>query len=239
MLTLAIDTATAATTVAVVSSDGAIRCEAESIDARGHAEVMSPLISTVLKEAAVSAANLDLVCCGVGPGPFTGLRVGIATAIAIGQARDLPVVGACSLDVIARRAARDAAVPVTVLTRARRAELCWASYDDAGHRIAGPLIRSERDLTVSGRAVGDAGPLDAVMYPRASDLADLVLERLAAGEGVPTSLALPEDASGEPGTSGAAILEARARRGLLLLPPAPIYLRRPDAAVSATLGGSA
>jgi len=236
---LAIDTATAASSVAVVDSGGAVRCEAQVIDARQHAEAIAPLIRGVLADAGIDASALDLVACGVGPGPFTGLRVGIATGIAIAEGRGIPVVGACSLDVIARRAVRDRFAPVTVLTRARRAELCWAAYDEHAQRIAGPLIRSEHALDVDGYVVGDAGPVDVVMYPQAADLADLVAERLVGGEPLPDMVDLPEEGARDSGAATADILFDRARRGLVLLPARPLYLRRPDAVVPASMGGGA
>ena len=239
MRILAIDTATAATSVGVVDSDGAVRREAQIVEGRRHAEVMAPLIRDVLADAGVDVRSIDLVACGVGPGPFTGLRVGIATAIAIAEGRGVPVVGACSLDVIARQAVRDRPGPVTVLTRARRAELCWAAYDQHARRIAGPLIRPEGNLDIHGYAAGDSGPVDTVMYPRAAILADLVAERLAAGEPLPTSVILPEESAADSGAATADVLLDRVDRGLVLLPPLPIYLRRPDAVVPASLAGGA
>lgn len=239
MLALAIDTATSATSVAVVSDDGRVRSHMQVVDARRHVETLSPLIREVLQDAGVEMTALDIVACGVGPGPFTGLRVGIATALAIGEGLDIPVVGVCSLDVVARMAVRDHGVPVTVLTRARRAEFCWAEYDERGLRSAGPLIKNEVDLAIDGLAVGDSGPVRHVMHPSAADLADLVLERLAAGERIPATVVLPEEDAGQSGTASARILQERARRGLLLLPPVPIYLRRPDAVVPASVMGGA
>ncbi|MGI9196042.1 MAG: tRNA (adenosine(37)-N6)-threonylcarbamoyltransferase complex dimerization subunit type 1 TsaB, partial [Candidatus Nanopelagicales bacterium] len=89
MLVLAIDTATEATSVAVV--DDTVRVECHVVEGRRHAEVIAPLIRQALREAGVAPADIALVACGVGPGPFTGLRVGIATALAFGAARDIPV----------------------------------------------------------------------------------------------------------------------------------------------------
>ena len=216
------DTATAATTVAVVGPG--VREERTVVDGRRHAETIAPLLHEVLD------GRIDLVACGVGPGPFTGLRVGIATALAFGAARGVPVIGVCSLDVIARAAVRKRAEPVTVLTRARRAELCWASYDAAGIRTAGPMIHRE-PLEIDGLCVGDA--VGTLMYPAAIDLADLVLDRLAEGEELPTDLDLPEEDAAASGASVAEILGARLAGGSHLLPPRPIYLRRPDAVVPA------
>ena len=233
MRILALDTATAATSVAVLSDDRVV--ESDVVEGRRHAEVIAPLIANVLAEAGVTPGDLDLIACGVGPGPFTGLRVGITTAVAMGAACDIPVVGACSLDVIARVAVREHPVPVTVLTRARRVELCWATYDDTGVRTGGPLIRRE-PVAVFGRCVGDAGPVDAVMYPRAADLAGLVLQRLEAGEPLPADVTLPEEDAIQSGAATADVLASRMLAGVVLLPPRPVYLRRPDA-VAPAVGG--
>ena len=235
MRVLAIDTATAATSVAVVGDGLAVQHDV--IDARRHAEAIAPLISASIAEARIAAGSIDLVACGVGPGPFTGLRVGLATALGFATARGIPAVGVCSLDVIARAALDDLPAPITVLTRARRAELCWATYDGAGARTAGPLIRRE-PIDVEGRCVGDAGPISEVVYPSAAVLAALVLERLEAGEPLPGDVDLPEEAAAASGAATADVLEQRVRAGLVLLPPRPIYLRRPDA-VPPTLGGAA
>ena len=228
MLLLALDTATAGTSVAIVGEHGgaAVREQFDVLDARRHAESLPVLVGAALD--LVGDASIDMVACGVGPGPFTGLRVGIATALAFGTARDIPVVGACTHDVIARTAQNEVPGPVTVLTRARRAELAWASYDAQGRRTQGPLIGRE-PFRVAGRCVGDAGPVEAVVHPRAVDLADLVLERLASGEPLPGDMDLPEAAATDSGSPAADMLGERVRAGLVLLPPRPIYLRRPDA----------
>lgn len=235
MLVLAVDTSTAATSVGLVGP--ATRVQRQDIDGRRHAEAIEPLLRDALADARVSPAEVDLVACGVGPGPFTGLRVGIAAAVAFGFARGIPVVGACSLDVTARGAVESLGRPVTVLARARRSELCWATYDARGSRLAGPVIRRE-PVEVTGACVGDAGPVDEVRYPSAIDLAELVIERLAAGEAIPGELDLPEDDASEAGASTADLLARRIAEGRYLLPARPVYLRRPDAVVPVSLGGS-
>lgn len=235
MLVLAVDTSTAATSVAIVGPT--IRVGSQVLDGRRHAETIEPLLRNVLAESGVSPADIDCVACGVGPGPFTGLRVGIAAALAFGFARDIPVVGVCSLDVTARGASESRGEPVTVLTRARRSELCWATYDAAGRRLAGPVIRRE-PVEITGPCVGDAGPIDVVRYPSAIDLAELVIERLAAGEALPEEVYLPEEEAGDPGAATADVLERRIAEGRFLLPPRPVYLRRPDAVAPSLAGGS-
>lgn len=235
MITLAMDTSTEATSVALVGAPGGPVLHTR-IDGRRHAEVLAPLLRDVLHQANVGPKEVELLACGVGPGPFTGLRVGIAAAIAFGFARDVPVVGVCSLDVTARAAVRDLGTSVTVLSRARTSEVCWAAYNDRAVRVAGPIIRRE-PLVVTGACVGDAGPVDEVRYPSALDLAELVVERIRLGEALPDDVALPEDTSTESGQSSATVLVDRVRAARILLPPRPIYLRRPDAVVPASLAG--
>lgn len=236
MLLLALDTATAHTTVAVVAGEGsrhATLAARSHVDARAHAEVLAPMMVEALAEAKVTVGDLDLIACGVGPGPFTGLRVGIATASMLAEARQTPAVGVCSLDALAWGRPRGEAL--TVLTRARRAEVNRAAYDEQGLRIAGPLVVREDSVTESGRCVGDAGPVDELVFPRAVDLASFTLSRLAAGESIPDAVDLPEDSSDAAGASTASVLEKRARSGQYLLPLLPVYLRRPDAVVPSGL----
>src|SRR5690606_17284586 len=99
---LAIDTATAATAVALVSlaPDGPheVLAQHRHVDPRAHAEVLAPLVDRILGQAGLQAADLTAIVAGDGPGPFTGLRVGLATAAAMAQALAIPACGVCSLD---------------------------------------------------------------------------------------------------------------------------------------------
>ncbi|MFM9135341.1 MAG: tRNA (adenosine(37)-N6)-threonylcarbamoyltransferase complex dimerization subunit type 1 TsaB [bacterium] len=235
MRILALDSSTAVSSVAVSGPglpSGGI--ESSRIDARRHAEAIPVLLREVLDAAGLRPADLDLVACGVGPGPFTGLRVAIATAVTFAEARGIPVVGACSLDVIARgviaRGASDGGGPLVVVTRARRAEVNWAAYDASGRRLAGPRVEPALGFEVppGARVVGDVEGVEPA-YLSALTLARLVEERFDAGEGLPEGVAVPEgdaDSSGEPGAR--ALLE-RIEGDRWLLPALPLYLRRPDA----------
>lgn len=168
MLILGLDTATAMSTVALVAIAGSdadrpeLRIEKSALVGNRHAETTPVQIQTVLSEAGVRAAQLDLVVVGVGPGPYTSLRVGIALAKAIALAVDVPVVGYCTLDVIAAEvaparisrgpfaddavddAAEDTADDQSdgfgVATDARRSEIYWAEYGNDGKRLAGPRV---------------------------------------------------------------------------------------------------
>jgi len=131
---LAIDTATPAVTAGVVS-DGNLLAERVSVDARGHAERITPNVLAALADAGLRMADLDAVVVGCGPGPFTGLRVGMATAAAYGHALGVPVPGVCSLDAIGGQTTGD----TLVVTDARRREVYWARYRD-GIRTGGPAV---------------------------------------------------------------------------------------------------
>jgi tRNA threonylcarbamoyl adenosine modification protein YeaZ len=151
VLVLALDTATP-TLVAGLGrwSDGSVEVLAERAVPSGnrHAELLTPAITDVLADAGMRMRDLDAVVTGLGPGPFTGLRVGVVTAAALADARGLPVVGVCSLDAIGSGAR-------TVVTDARRKEIYWAAYADDGSRTDGPAVVRPEELALPGPFVGD------------------------------------------------------------------------------------
>ncbi|MET8909911.1 tRNA (adenosine(37)-N6)-threonylcarbamoyltransferase complex dimerization subunit type 1 TsaB [Micromonospora sp. NPDC004551] len=218
MLVLVVDSSTPAVTAALVevSADGvAARAQRCTVDARAHGELLAPQVDAVLADVGARPADLAAIVAGLGPGPFTGLRVGLVTAATMGQVLGIPTYGVCSLDGIGHPAA--AGEPVLAAGDARRREVYWAVYDGAGQRIAGPNVDAPavaaeraRELAVTV-AVGDGAHRYADVlglpvreeprYPDALTLARLAAERIRAG------------APGEPLT--------------------PLYLRRPDA-VAAT-----
>ncbi|GAA5001494.1 tRNA (adenosine(37)-N6)-threonylcarbamoyltransferase complex dimerization subunit type 1 TsaB [Kitasatospora paranensis] len=209
MLLLAFDTATPAVTAAV--HDGAtVIAESYQVDARRHGELLLPTIGEVLAAAGVDKREITAIAVGVGPGPYTGLRVGLVTAAALGHALGLPVHGVCTLDAIAHQARRDGLTgPFTVATDARRKEVYWASYDADGARTAGPSVDRPAELAAPERSVGAGALLYPDTFPGAAGP-----EHVSAG-------ALADFAAGE--------LAA----GRELLPNSPLYLRRPDAQVPA------
>lgn len=148
---LAIDTATPAVTTGLAHRDGTVLAQRVTVDARAHAERLTPNVLATLADAGHCMADLDAVVVGCGPGPFTGLRVGMATAAAYGHALDIPVFGVCSLDAIGVQIAGEA----LVVTDARRREVYWARYRD-GTRIAGPAVGAAADVD-SGAARVIAG----------------------------------------------------------------------------------
>jgi tRNA threonylcarbamoyladenosine biosynthesis protein TsaB len=218
VLLLAIDTSTSAITVAL-HDDERVLAEAVALDARRHAEHLAPGIRSVLAEAGRDVADVTAVVAGVGPGPFTGLRVGLVTARTFAFVRGIPLYGVCSLDALAHQAwierPDELGPSFVVATDARRKEVYWADYAadvDGVRRVGGPAVDKPSGMVdrVAGRPVVGRGP---VLYP------DLLGAGLA-----------PLDAS-----AGhlAAVAAGALGRGEDLLPAEPLYLRRPDAAPSA------
>ncbi|WP_104151016.1 tRNA (adenosine(37)-N6)-threonylcarbamoyltransferase complex dimerization subunit type 1 TsaB, partial [Mycobacterium intracellulare] len=133
-LVLALDTSTPAVTTGIVRrEDLCVLAQRVTVDARAHAERLTPNVLAALADAGLAMADLDAVVVGCGPGPFTGLRAGMATAAAYGHALGIPVHGVCSLDAIGVHTTGDA----LVVTDARRREVYWARYRD-GVRTGGP-----------------------------------------------------------------------------------------------------
>jgi tRNA threonylcarbamoyl adenosine modification protein YeaZ len=139
-LVLAIDTATPAVTAGVVA-DGELVAERVTVDPRAHAERITPNVLGALADAGLSMTDLGAVVVGCGPGPFTGLRVGMATAAAYGHALGIPVYGVCSLDAIGGQTTGE----TLVVTDARRREVYWARYRD-GIRTGGPAVDAPADV---------------------------------------------------------------------------------------------
>ncbi len=212
MLVLALDTATPAITAGVVelSVTGVVQRSARiTRDPRKHAELLMPGVLAAAADAGVSLRELAAVVVGTGPGPFTGLRVGMVTAAALGDALQIPVHGVCSLDAMARDALRSRpGETLLVVTDARRREVYWAAYAADGCRTDGPQVTSPATL------------LDR--------LPELGATAAAGGSAAATGLPVVEPASPGP----AALVEVAApdlRSGGRPGRCEPLYLRRPDA----------
>lgn len=182
MIVLAIDTATPAVTAGIVTVADTITTLAEKtiVDPRAHAERLTPNVVAALADSGHSMADLQAVVVGCGPGPFTGLRVGMATAAAYGHALGIPVFGVCTLDAIGGATAGE----VLVVTDARRREVYWARYRD-GVRIAGPDVSAPADVDTTGvehvaGSPSHAGlfglPVIGPEYPTAAELAAAVAD---------------------------------------------------------------
>jgi tRNA threonylcarbamoyl adenosine modification protein YeaZ len=170
---LAIDTS-AGTSVAVVDRDRGILSERAEHDTRRHAEVIGELIAECLAEADVAVTDLSGVAAGMGPGPFTGLRVGIAAAQAFAFGAGKPVVRVVSHDAIAfGHYAAGGIGPLLVVTDARRKEVYWSSYsgvDSAGLPVRddGPGLARPDDLDETVPDYGRYLRLDAETVSAAS-----------------------------------------------------------------------
>nr|WP_139093932.1 tRNA (adenosine(37)-N6)-threonylcarbamoyltransferase complex dimerization subunit type 1 TsaB [Mycobacterium malmoense] len=157
---LALDTATPAVTAGIVRRDDLfVLAERVTVDARAHAERLTPNVLAALADAGLAMGDLDAVVVGCGPGPFTGLRAGMATAAAYGHALGIPVRGVCSLDAIGVRTAGE----VLVVTDARRREVYWARYRD-GLRIEGPAVNAPADVDPGGAQTVAGSPEHAALF---------------------------------------------------------------------------
>lgn len=219
MRILGIDTSSSLSSVALVDGDSVIA--REILDGRRHAEVLAVLLREVIDEG----LRPELIACGVGPGPYTGLRVGVTTAQVLGLAWSVPVVGICSLDAIAAQVSCNGDFLVTA--DARRKEAYWARYDRNRRRTDGPHVSRLDELTAENAALPRFGELsdDAgePLRPRAAVIARLAGAYREAGEEIATS---DIDLSVHGGDSGAT---SDSVRGARLLSPVPLYIRRPDA----------
>ncbi|MCW2769490.1 MAG: tsaB [Aeromicrobium sp.] len=202
MLLLAFDTATPVITVAV--HDGTrIVGEATGEGAMAHGELLAPAIRDAVAQAGATMSDLTDVAVGVGPGPFTGLRVGVVTALTLGSTLGLTTHGVCSLDIVAADVQVEG--EFLVATDARRKEVYWARYAADHLRLDGPHVLKPADLSLQHP--------DLPTYGAGARLYDGVL-RAAGDDGHPRAAAL-----------AGLVVAGRA----LELPLEPLYLRRPDA----------
>jgi tRNA threonylcarbamoyl adenosine modification protein YeaZ len=213
---LALDTSSPVLTVAVVRADDVIATGAEDAPNK-HGERLMPLVHGTLRRAGVAMSDLKAVGVGLGPGPFTGLRVGVVTAAAVADALGVPAYGMCSLDAIAESFA-DGEGDFAVVTDARRRQVYWATYDAHRRRIDGP--RADEPAVV-------ATELSAQTHVLVGAGATMYAETFAGFEVVGDRY--PD----------AAVIAAMARRRRRADEPAdalePLYLRRPDAVPPAAL----
>jgi tRNA threonylcarbamoyl adenosine modification protein YeaZ len=158
-IVLAIDTATPAVTAGIVRVGAEVLAERVTLDARAHAECLTPNVLAALADCGLTMGDLGGVVVGCGPGPFTGLRVGMATAAAYGHALGVPVHGVCTLDAIGGQTSG----AVLVVTDARRREVYWAHYCD-GVRVDGPAVNAATDVPVGQAQVVAGSPEHAALF---------------------------------------------------------------------------
>ncbi|OJG05439.1 tRNA threonylcarbamoyladenosine biosynthesis protein TsaB [Pseudonocardia autotrophica] len=218
MLVLALDTATTVVTAGLVDlgPDGGPRTlAARAHDGRRHGELLMPAVRALCAEAGHALAEVGAVVVGAGPGPFTGLRVGIASAAALGHALGVPVHGVVTHDALAW--GLHTGGNLLVVTDARRTEVYWAAYDASDpadarsvRRLTGPAVEAPEALAarLDELAIGSVAG-DPSFAQR--------LGREIGGPGAPT-------VDGLVGVAAADLLAGRAPA-----PVEPLYLRRPDA----------
>ena len=205
MRVLALDTATTElvaglANVSATVSGGVDVIAEKIISTRAHNELLVPTIAELLEGAGLAFSDLEAIVVGCGPGPFTGLRVGMATAQALGQALGIPVYGVVTHDAVAKGVDPESAL---IVTDARRREVYWARYEN-GQRVAGPDVVKPAEL--------DCPPVAFCSVP----------EQLAAQLSVDAN----EVTYLPPRTAG---LVAAADFSAPPAPLVPHYLRRPDA----------
>ena len=216
MLVVVVDTSTPAVTAALVRVDvnttGAegvdLLSERRQVDARAHGELLAPAVRAVLAEGLATPGDLSAIVAGLGPGPFTGLRVGLVTAAAMGQALSIPTYGVCSLDGIGARTEGTA----LVATDARRKEVYWAVYQER-RRATDPAVDRPGNIgaVLEGLGITATVAVGAGARLHAEALALPVLDAY------PSPVALAELAADR--------VRSKAPGEVLT----PLYLRRPDA----------
>ena len=208
------DTATSAITVAVHDGDRVLASRA-TVDARRHTELLAPMLVEVMAAAGSTVDEITHVAVGTGPGPFTGLRVGLVTAQTLAHARGITVHGVCSLDALAEAAAQQGHEgELLVATDARRKEVYWARYRCAAGqstRLGEPAVTKPADLSDEVLALPTVGR-GPVLYP---DLLPHAIEILDVDAGVLAAVAAVRIAAG------------------VQMSIEPLYLRRPDAVAPA------
>jgi tRNA threonylcarbamoyl adenosine modification protein YeaZ len=169
-ISLALDTSTSRTSVAVIE-DRAILWHGFRDGATSHGSAVPALV----EEALVGQGKIDQVVVGMGPGPYTGLRVGVAFARTFALSRNIPVIGVCSIDAIASLINEEN--DFIIATDARRKEVYWALYK-SGQRLDGPHVGFPEELSKKGFPIYGEGALkysiadsDEDLYP---DLVSLV-----------------------------------------------------------------
>ena len=201
---LAFDTATPFVSVALHDGEDVV-VELRSDRPMKHGEQLAPLIEQALHQAGVARQDLTAIGVGVGPGPFTGLRVGLVTARTLAYVLEIPVHGVCSLDVLAVEAVETGAATAgefLVATDARRKEVYVARYDERGARLTGPVVDKPAALASNDPVVGEGAALYPEAFPHRT------------GPAAPSA-----------GWLARVVTDRRAE----LLDPEPLYLRRPDA----------
>ncbi|MCW5892680.1 MAG: tRNA (adenosine(37)-N6)-threonylcarbamoyltransferase complex dimerization subunit type 1 TsaB [bacterium] len=220
MVVLGLDTATWTAAVGVARDD-TVLAAASRRAAASHVRMVPALIDEVLAQAGLELADVDAVAVSIGPGSFTGLRIGLGLAKGLCYARGLALVAVPTLEALAHVAGAPAGATVCAALDARRRE-CWAALFRVGE--GGDLIRLGDDFTATPDDLAARLPVGAVVVGDAgAAYADALAPRAAA--------VLPADASEPSGGIVARLGARRLARGERAEPGTlePTYVRPPDA----------
>lgn len=204
---------------------------------RSHGEMLAPMIQAVLAEAEMSIADVGLVAVDCGPGRYTGLRVGIATAAALAYARSLPVVAVSSTELLAFGARKFCGNIVPVVD-ARRGEAFFAVYKSNGDKSTGGKSNGDKS---AGESLTEIAPVGIAtpsqlkqqlmqLEDRSLILGDFALDSFDTSTDSPTQISASYSEN-RPSPSSLVMLAAqKAAAGQVLEPSElrPLYLRRPD-----------
>lgn len=210
MITLAIDTALDTCSAALLDGERVLAARSEEM-ARGHQERLAPLVAELMTEAGIGFERLDRIGVTVGPGSFTGLRVGLAFAKGLGVALDVPVVGVGTLAAMGAGTSGFVAVAVD----ARRDQIYLQAFRD-GQPLGAPEALAAGDAARGLIDIDPAGP-GVIVGSGALLLAD----------------AFPNAAT-DPRAGADPVWVARLAAAADPAPPRPIYLRAPDAKLPAS-----
>ncbi len=223
MITLGIETATQVVSVAVGGDDG-VRGLVEITQGRRHAETLVPAIEFVCRHAQIAVTDIGAIGVDIGPGLFTGMRVGIATAKSMAYALQVPVVGVSSLDLLAHPLRHSAKVIATVID-ARKGEVFYAFFlatPGGVQRVSEPVACSvddfNADVMARGQdvlAVGDGAHRYREEFDGGIEVADLAHPSVASLVTLARARALRSDVD-----------------DLRIEDVQPMYLRAPDAVIN-------
>lgn len=215
MRVLAIDTALEACAAAVLDTESGLLARESEPMVRGHAEALMPMVARVMSAAQLDFGALDRIAVTVGPGSFTGLRVGVAAARGFALAAGKPAVGLTTLAAFAApHVATNDEIPLLSVIDARNDQVYMQLFGPGGRTIIQPRISTLRDAV----RAASAGPARVI-----GTAAELVAAAWPAGDPPPPLV----EAARAPLIEWVAHLGAAAPQTSAL--PKPMYLRAPDA----------
>lgn len=199
MILLAIDTAASLCAACVYDTDAGERGRSVADLGKGHAEHLMGVIETALEAAGVTFAELGAIAVSIGPGSFTGVRVGVATARGLALALKVPAIGVSTLEALSHEAQADA--PIIARIEAGRGQAYMAAYEADGRARFGPAALSVEE---AAKLIETAGPDTRLVDGQTADIrvyAKLAAAKLAAGDTSPPRPLYLRDADAKPQTS--------------------------------------